>query len=544
MTEQDTNKPRKPKLRRGLFSRLRSNRKAGVAMNFALFIIPLIGATGLAIDGSRAFLLRYQFQSALDTAALAVGSHYGTDAELDALAMEFVERNFTSPGATIKSVDANSDFENVYVTGSFEMDTYFMGIFYKTAINMNLETDVKRAGGGLMVSLVLDNTGSMWSNNNITHLRTASQTLVDDLFGENTEMDDLRVAVVPYAAAVNPGRKGLVEDKDGEPYFNTSDPLGWHGCVVERSGENSINDAPKETELWTKYIYPTGSDNNYDPEDASTVVPGGVVNTNQITGPNIGCPSPIQALTKTKSHVDSALAQMRAWNRGGTLTDIGVAWGIRVLTPGDPFRESYNERDVETNDRLWESPRWRRAMVIMTDGESLLYNFGGGGSSNQFGKKPNDCHPSASDYSGYGRLYYDSNCKIDGQRVYWDTEKPDGFDDSFEDKIDDTDYDWNMDAAWRNKLLFENAPELSGVGSNSERRKINYRILQLCEEAKAMDIVVYTVVYTSSVSSNVRDMYRQCASDPGKYWYAPNADALETAFAQVGSDLSKLRIIR
>lgn len=544
MTHEKDKHSGKGRARRSLFARLRDNRRAGVAMNFALFIIPLIGVTGLAIDGSRAFLLRYKFQSALDTAALAVGSHYGTDQELDALALEFVNRNFEAPGATITSVNANSDFENVYVTGAFEMDTYFMGIFYKTSINMNLETDVKRAGGGLIVSLVLDNTGSMWSNNNITHLRTSAQSLVNDLFGENTEMDDLRVAVVPYAAAVNPGQKSLVEDKNGEPNFNPSDPLGWHGCVVERSGDNSINDEPKSTEKWTKYIYPSGTDNNYDPADSSTVVPGGVVNTNQITGPNIGCPSPIQPLTKYKSKVDAAVSQMRAWNRGGTLTDIGVAWGIRVLTPGNPFSESHDETDVETGERLWESPRWRRAMVIMTDGESTLYNFPGGGGANQNGTKPNECHPSASDYGGYGRLYYNSNCKISGSKVNWKTHEPDGFDQSYEAKINDPGYDWNMDAAWRNKLWFENAPELSGVGKNSERRKINYRIQKLCGDAKAMDVVVYTIVFTSSVSTEVRDMYRQCASDPGKYWYAPNGDSLQTAFAQVGSDLSKLRIIR
>lgn len=487
---------------------------AGISMMTALMMMMLIGATGLAIDGSRAYLARFKFQAALDAAALATGSTFGTDEELQQVALEFVDRNFGIEGARVLSVSVNSNADLVTVSGRFELDTFFMQIFQQDEIQMSAATEVKRAGGGLMVSLVLDNTGSMWSGagsgqSRIEALRGASQTLVDALFGDATDTDDLRVAVVPYAAAVNPGLAGVVSDPMASPYFDPSDETAWRGCVMERAGNASLADTDMSTGgYWTRYVYPPGDDNDYTPGDADSIVPGGIVNSNQITGPNIGCPTPVLPLTRYKSEIDAAIDAMSAWNRGGTLTDIGIAWGLRSLSPQAPFTESGDEVDPETNATLWNSQRWRRAMVIMTDGESGFYNFPGGGDANQEGTSPNDAHPSASDHTTYGR---------------WDATGSNA------------------------KAIFDAAPGMTypnGTTDTSMRGKLNRRIHDLCETAKGQGIVVYTVVFTSSVGQSTRDVFRACASDPGKYWYAPDTDALNDAFDQVGSDLSKLRITR
>jgi len=480
------------------------------AMLVGIMVFVMIGVTGLAIDGSRAYLAKDKFQAALDAAALAVGTRYDSDENLDALAALFVTRNFDLGGAEVVSVDVTANAETVTVTGMMRIDTYFMQIFTEPKITISAETEVKRAGGGLMVALVLDNTGSMWSGNNIGALRQASDSLVDTLFGDKTEEENLRVAIVPYAAAVNPGSEAddIITVPRVHGLSNPADETAWRGCVMERSGANSLADTPPSVEAWAPYWYPSGSDNDYVEGDADTIVPGGLVDSNHITGPNIGCPTPILALTKYRSQVDAAIAAMTAWNRGGTLTDIGLSWGIRVLSPGLPFDESATGTDAQTGTSLWASPRWRRAIVLMTDGESGFYNYPGGGGANQEGTTPNASHPSASDYTGYGR--------------------------------------WNETGS-NARAIFDTAPGYvrpDGTTDNSTRGKLNRRIFDLCASAKAQGIVVYTVVFTSSVGQDTRDMYRACASDPGKYWYAPTRNALDTAFEQVGSDLSKLRITR
>lgn len=484
--------------------------KGGIALPMALITAALVVMVGLAVDGSRAFLARDKFQAALDAAALAVGTTYDTDAALDVLASEFVARNFDLPGTRVLEIDVTSTSEDVIVSGSFELDTFFVQVLARDTLTLSAQTEVRRAGGGLMVALVLDNTGSMWGSNNISSLRAASQALVDGVFDGATDEPDLRFAVVPYAATVNPGlvADDLIDRPRPHGLPDPADETAWKGCVMARPGSQSLADTPPAVALWEPYWYPPGIDNNYVEGDAASIVPGGVVNSNQITGPNIGCPTPILPLTQYKSQVDSAIAAMTAWNRGGTLTDIGMAWGIRVLSPGLPFSESATQTDVENGMPLWDSPRWRRAIVLMTDGESGFYNFPGGGGSNQEGTAPNASHPSASDHTAYGR--------------------------------------WNETGS--NALaIFSTAPgyvRANGTIDNSTRGRLNRRIFDLCEAAKSQGILVYTVVFTSSVGDDTREMFRRCASDPGKYWYAPTQTALTDAFEQVGSDLSKLRITR
>lgn len=488
----------------------RANTRGGLTVPMALVISGLLIMVGLAVDGTRAFLAKDKFQAALDAAALALGTTYDDDGALDALALRFVERNFDMSGTQINLVDAVATAEDVVVTGSFDLNTFFMQIFARDTITLTARTEVKRAGGGLMVSLVLDNTGSMWARGNIASLRSASQALVDTVFDDKLVEPDLRFAVVPYAAAVNPGlaANDLVSLPRARGDVSPGNETGWKGCVMARRGANSLTDTPASLASWEPYWFPPGSDNDYTEGDAASIVPGGVVNSNHITGPNIGCPTPILPLTQYKTQIDAALSGMSAWNRGGTLTDIGLAWGIRVLSPGHPFAESATQRDVKNNMPLWDSPRWRRAIVLMTDGESSFYNYPGGGGANQEGTRPNASHPSASDYTAYGR--------------------------------------WNATGS-NAREIFASAPGYlrpDGTVDNSTRGKLNRRIFDLCEAAKAQGIIVYTVVFTSGVGEDTREMYRACASDPGKYWYAPTQDALTTAFQQVGSDLSKLRITR
>jgi Flp pilus assembly protein TadG len=61
-----------------------------VAVQFALIIIPLMITMGLAIDGSRLFLVKYRFQASLDSAALAIGTTFGSNDHLESVAKLYV----------------------------------------------------------------------------------------------------------------------------------------------------------------------------------------------------------------------------------------------------------------------------------------------------------------------------------------------------------------------------------------------------------------------------------------------------------------------
>ncbi|MEM5515370.1 TadE/TadG family type IV pilus assembly protein [Henriciella sp. AS95] len=502
-------------------------RSGAIAMNFALMVIPLIACVGLAVDGSRMYLVKYNFQGALDSAALAVGTTYGSQQELNDLAQLYVSRNFDMPGVTVESVSVTSSAEKVFLTGTVKMNTFFIQIVAGDQVMVSAETDVKRAGGGIMVSLVLDNTGSMWGSmgggkNRIEALRSASLSLTKSLFDSEDAEDEVRMAVVPYASMVNPGdaAPGIINPLDlaafklqdpqnrtgvAEPllqtfHYDPKDKTQWKGCVLERGGDDSIADTPPSFgKKWTPMLWPIYNDNQYEVHDNGFVIgtikpgsvdPGGNRNSNSFSGPNVGCPTPILPLTGKKKDVEDALKDMTAWNRGGTLSDIGMAWGIRTLSPGVPFDESSKIVDKKTGEVIWNSPRWRRAIVLMTDGDNSIYNAGNDGSRVKKGSEK-------SDITGYGRL--------------GETQMNDLF---------------------------------NTTNSSNVAKKIDNRVTQLCNEAKAMNIIVYTVVLSNSADSGTRAIFQNCATDKGKYWYAPSSDALDDAFGSIGSDLNKLRITR
>ena len=494
-----------------LASAIAGNRRGALAVHFALLAVPLTFVGGLGIDGSRMLLARYQLQASLDASALAVGATYADHEELKAMLDVFVRKNFQVKSATVTNVTLTGSGPDVIVNGTASLDMLFGRAIGYNTITVSASTEVKRAGGGLIVAMALDNTGSMWSSGNIGSLRNATKTLLDELFGTETEPNDLRVAMVPYASAVNVGDawKGLVDSEtlevlyddymdiepDEDDMRSDTNIQYWKGCVQERAN-HSITDVPPDEDdrdtLWKPFWYPPASDNVYDPKDASTIKVGGVNNTNQITGPNIGCPTPITPLTNKYATLIAATNAITAWNRGGTLSDIGLAWARRTLSPGEPFTES-TELDPKDGKTLWASPRWRKAIVMMTDGESVFYNFPGGGS-------PNSSHPSASDYTGYGRLGEDLSKNILGNS--------------------------NVSSA------------------NKARDEVNKRVAAMCTEAKAQGVIIYTVVFTSSVNNTTKNMYKDCASDPGKHWYAPDSASLSGAFGAIGADLAKLRIVK
>ncbi len=502
---------------------LASNRRGALAVHFALIAIPLTVAAGLGIDGSRMLLARYQLQASLDASALAVGASYGDQTELQAMLDAFVRKNFQVKNASVTNVTLSGTGADVIVNGTASLDMLFGRALGYNSITVAASTEVKRAGGGLIVSLALDNTGSMWGSNNIASLRKSTTTLLKELFGTETAPSDLRVAIVPFASTVNVGGEWekLIDTDDLEDLYDDylddipdeddmrSDTIitNWKGCVIERE-DHSISDTPPDEDdpdtLWKPFWYPPGRDNNYDPKKASTIIVGGAKDSNQITGPNIGCPTPITALTNNFAVLTAANNAITAWNRGGTLNDIGLAWAYRTLTPGEPFTQS-TELDTKDAKTLWASPRWRKAIVLMTDGENTIFDFDGTGQNKgvdkplpaQGSKDPNVGHISKSDYTGYGRL---------GESLM--------------------------------TALF------SSDNGNTVRDKVNARVASQCATYKAQGVIIYSVVFTSSVNDTTKNMYKACASDPGKYWYAPNQASLEGAFGAIGADLAKLRIVK
>lgn len=371
---------------RSLFRPLLRDERGSVAVIFAATLIPTLLAIGLAVDTARAYAVKSQLQQALDAAALAVGSSSGTDAQMQALAQKFFDANFKPNGlATASSIRVSVVGDTISATGSATVDATVMRVGGFDTIAIAESSQVIRAIRGLELAMVLDNTGSM-AGTNIAALRDAAAELTGILFGGRTIHPTLRIALVPYSASVNPGKvsESLIS---GSATVDPSNVLGWKGCLVERSGADAVADTPASTKSWTQYKWLPAVDNDYVANKSWTVY-ADPSKGNSGTGPNLGCPTPITPLTNDKATIDAAISAMHAWSRGGTFSDIGMAWGLRVLSPEPPFTEGLP----------WGTDKWDKAVILMTDGDNQFFKLSGNAGNNSANAAVN------SDYTGYGRL--------------------------------------------------------------------------------------------------------------------------------------------
>ncbi|MDA0221639.1 MAG: pilus assembly protein TadG-related protein [Proteobacteria bacterium] len=332
----------------GALRRFAQARDGAIAIIFALALLPLLLAAGAAIDLGRAYMVKSRLGYAIDAAALAVGAATTTDEdELEAVMLAFFDANYpaTELGVPATPVMVINDSEvSIYATA--EVDTTLMSIAHVETLTVSAETLVIRETKGLEVALVLDNTGSMGTTK-MNNLKDAAQIFLDILYGNEDENELLKIAVVPFAGSVNVGTNfGFLRFSFDEDDWHPDD---WDGCVMARRGSRDRNDAApiNNTTRWAAYLWPNSRNNNWPP-------------VKSFKGPNLDCPEPLLPLTTTKGTVEDKIEDMHS--AGITHINVGLVWGWRVLSPGEPF----------TQGVAYDNEEFNKAIVLMTDGENFF----------------------------------------------------------------------------------------------------------------------------------------------------------------------------
>jgi Flp pilus assembly protein TadG len=377
------------------------NRQGNVAVIFALAMMPVVAAAGVSVDLSRAYLVKSHLTQALDAAGLAVAGTPGlTNDALATIAQDYFDANYSEadmgvPGELHLDVGDNV----VTLAASATLPTALLGVFGIHDMAVNSEIEVTRETKGLEVVLVLDNTGSMGSNGKINALKDASESLIGILFGDDPNPEKLKMGLVPFAAGVNVGTdfpetaldmlgRSSIHDENftsGTNLWDLYDDMrnrSWTGCVQTRPGNLDVLDTPPRAgqpdTLWVPWFAPDEPDgyygytNNYLNDDTrrrareeerqrntSKYDRARVYSSSR--GPDYGCGMrPITPLTNDR---DLLLDEVDAMNASGlTHIPVGLAWGWRVISPGEPFRQGGEYNDPEVN----------KAIILLTDGENVL----------------------------------------------------------------------------------------------------------------------------------------------------------------------------
>ena len=406
---------------RGSYAResFAQDQRGNVAILFAFSMVPLIGLLGGAVDLMRHSRHEVQIQNAMDAAALALTKRgAANDADADRFVNDYISAVVpaTDRMLEVDPFDATKTETGYMVRATGMMQTAFMPVVGIQALPINLESEVSMSTQRYEVALALDNTGSMLERGKIGALKEAANHLIDTLSEKPGAEDLVKMALVPFATSVNirgdafkdawldPTGAGLGSHQN-DSYDRTvsrldifdalSDgrkgtdglPTAWKGCIEARAGVNDIDDVEpgrNPATRWTPYLSPDGADggrgedyarsNSYldDQTDDEGSALERLRNTDKYfrpivtadygaeTGPNQGCGAPVVELNSDQKRMHDAINAMEA--TGYTHIPQGLAWGWRVLSPGEPFVEGAPYEDEET----------QKVLVLLSDGKNTF----------------------------------------------------------------------------------------------------------------------------------------------------------------------------
>jgi len=521
---------------RALLANLGANDSGVVALIIGLAFIPLVIALGVAVDGARGYLLQSKLSYAIDAAGLAGGRAFDTDLREEDILM-FFAANF--PPGYMASVIAggepsivfDEDNNTITIEATATTPTRLMNIAGIPDITVSARTVIQRESPGMELVMVMDNTGSMRSSGKIDAMKDAATSLVNILYGDRETVDGFWVGLVPYSAMVNVGNS-RISWMDG---FNPNDfqPTSWKGCVEARSYPNDTNDALPQVEKWQPFLSPTtleqfpnpyhtggaeaydeddantwgaflNGDNDWDPDGLQSELNEDNGDQNDGTGPNLGCGPAITSLIASKTTALDAIDEMQPWHRGGTMANLGLAWGWRVLSP--KWRGKWGGDTPNDMPLDYGTANMTKAIILLTDGQNEWYDWPG-----TSWKVDGEWH-----YSG-----------IPGSNRY-----PDDFDDEFRDTWPGADY---------NAYGRLGEGRLGTTSNGAARNVINDRMLELCTAMKAEGIIVYAITFRLN-SAATQDLYRACATSDDLYFNSPSNSDLQQVFVEIADQLSRLRI--
>ena len=247
--------------------------RGNVAIVFGLMAVPLVGIVGLSIDTMRAYTVRHQLQRALDSAALAGGRLFSAD-ERDAVIQNYFDQNIEDIryGSSHSDLVITSDpvSGTLNVEAEAEVRTTLGRVLGVETLKINADVQVVRNETTLEVALAIDTTGSMgWNdssgNYKMDAAKDAANLLLNILYNNKDEDEDVFVSVVPFVQNVNVGSNyssWLVGGSEAAIPWNYGmypDANGWRGCMFERinSSGNMVyetTDEPPSTQRFMPYV--------------------------------------------------------------------------------------------------------------------------------------------------------------------------------------------------------------------------------------------------------------------------------------------------
>ena len=197
------------------------------AMMFAGVLPVMLGTVGLAVDTANLLNVKTQLQNAADIGVLVASREGATEAQRKNLFSQYLHANAVGDGVTIASsdVEIEAGINHLRVNGYVTANVQLFFLHHVGLQQVSVVASTFRSTKSMEIAVVLDNTGSMGSGG-INALKRASHALVDAVETGRAPNQDVRISLVPFVTAVNIRGEGF--DWDWVDTTGVSPYNGWN----------------------------------------------------------------------------------------------------------------------------------------------------------------------------------------------------------------------------------------------------------------------------------------------------------------------------
>jgi len=488
-----------------LFNRLRDRalnfraaKGGNVTLMFALATVPLLGFVGSAVDYSRANSAKAAMQMAIDATGLMLSKNIAgmTQEQVNQKATDYFKALFNRPEVTNLMVTPSYSSGNGYqviVTASGTVPTTFMKVVGFSQLDISATSTVKWGNTRLRVALVLDVTGSMSSAGKITALKTATNNLLAQLKNAAMQNGDVYVSIVPFSKDVN------------------VDPVNYNANWVR---------------------WDDGTDDSWDGANGTCSKSG--------NSPRSVCLSKGDCSNGGYSSQSSCTSRHHctnpAYTTSSTCTSNGGSWVNNTWTPATWTPKNHNTWNGCVTDRDKDYDTKNTAPTPVTPATLVP--------AEQYSNCPTPIMGLSYDWPALGT-------KVNALSPNGNTNQAIGLQWGWQTLTSSPFTIPPKDANYQYKEVII----LLTDGLNTENRysttqaDIDAREQITCNNVNAAGITLYTVqVNTGGDPTSL--LLKNCAGSPGKYpdadkfFLLTSANAIVTTFAQIGTELSNLRVAK
>lgn len=542
---------------RTVLCRFHADRGGSMLTWIGVSVIPLLISVGMATDISRGYLMRSKLNTALDAAALAGGRDINLDEDVrDATIQRYFEANLP-PGfmdasvspLEIRKIQISGAPDRLEVTARSQVPSLFMRLVGVDMFPVAASSEITVASRSVEVALALDITGSM-AGTRLADLKVAAKQLIDIVVQDDQDPFYSKVALAPYAAAVNAGPWAAVvrgdipgpanitaASKQNPVRITTATP---HGLVngdkvqiVGVSGMTQIN--------FNKYTVSNATATDFRLRNAANTanIDGSGFNTysgNGIVGKV--CQGPGCTFNEFTSQTGSLRAYLISTcvsERIGAeaYTDVvpsGPGSHVGTVYPNTPFA-SPNTPSSQFN------PCPAASITPLSDDKAFL-------------KSQIDSYAAAGSTAGaLGNAWAWYLVSEDFGSIFPEPSRP-GENvpaDLLKAVVLMTDGEFNT--VYCNGILSRSSTSGSGddlykINCNAPNGSSNQQANSYCDAIKSDGIIVFTVGFGFTSPPPNNSPINTCASDPSRVFLANSGAELSQAFREIGLSISRLRLSR